>query len=142
LVSFQHEPQLGEFHTTSNAPPIKGKDGTSPNLGNHAARHLHCLSMPRCSSSRFCCRRCCRMWCARLKMVPWAPYCFPCRASAMARRIYMLWMDTSVWAASMKTTKCRMVETSRLDLLPVGGCGWARSLASIPVQDDAHITFR
>jgi hypothetical protein len=38
LVRFQHEPQLGEFHTTSKAPPRKGKDGTSPNVGNRAAR--------------------------------------------------------------------------------------------------------
>src|SRR6266852_1773910 len=38
LVNFQHEPQLGEFQTTSNAPPRKGKDGTSPNVGNRAAR--------------------------------------------------------------------------------------------------------
>lgn len=36
LVKVQHEPQLGEFQTTSNAPPMKGKDGTSPNVGNRA----------------------------------------------------------------------------------------------------------
>jgi len=38
LVRFQHAPQLGEFHTTSKAPPIKGKDGISPNVGNLTAR--------------------------------------------------------------------------------------------------------
>jgi hypothetical protein len=38
LVRFQHAPQLGEFHTTSKAPPIKGKEGISPNVGNRAAR--------------------------------------------------------------------------------------------------------
>lgn len=38
LVNVQHEPQLGEFQTTSNAPPMKGKVGTSPNVGNRAVR--------------------------------------------------------------------------------------------------------
>lgn len=38
LVNFQHEPQLGEFQTTSNAPPRKGNFGTSPNVGKRAAR--------------------------------------------------------------------------------------------------------
>jgi len=33
LVSSQHEPQLGEFHVTPGAPPIKGKVGTSLNVG-------------------------------------------------------------------------------------------------------------
>jgi hypothetical protein len=36
LVRFRHEPQLGEFHTTSNTPPIKGKEGVSPNVGDCA----------------------------------------------------------------------------------------------------------
>ena len=36
LVRFQHEPQSGEFHTTSNAPPINGKEGISPKVGNCA----------------------------------------------------------------------------------------------------------
>src|SRR6266436_1663044 len=40
LVTFQQEPQLGEFQTTSNAPPMKGKDGTLPKVGNRAARPL------------------------------------------------------------------------------------------------------
>ena len=40
LVNFQHEPQLGEFQTTSNAPPMKGKEGTLPKVGNRAARPL------------------------------------------------------------------------------------------------------
>jgi hypothetical protein len=38
LVKFQHAPQFGEFHTTSKAPPMNGKEGTSPNVGNRAAR--------------------------------------------------------------------------------------------------------
>ena len=38
LVNFQHDPQLGEFQTTSNAPPMKGNDGTSPKVGKRAAR--------------------------------------------------------------------------------------------------------
>lgn len=38
LVKFQQDPQLGEFQTTSSAPPIKGKDGTSPNVGKRAAK--------------------------------------------------------------------------------------------------------
>src|SRR6266576_6233801 len=33
LVSFQHPPQLGEFHTMPGAPPIKGKVGILPNVG-------------------------------------------------------------------------------------------------------------
>jgi hypothetical protein len=40
LVMFQHPPQLGEFHWTSYAPPMKGKDGTEPNVGNRDARPL------------------------------------------------------------------------------------------------------
>lgn len=52
LVKFQHVPQLGEFHATSKAPPIKGKEGISPNVGNRAARpfgpfeHATLLSEP------------------------------------------------------------------------------------------------
>ena len=38
LVMFQHEPQLGEFQTTSKAPPMKGNEGMSPNFGNSATR--------------------------------------------------------------------------------------------------------
>ena len=38
LVMFQHPPQLGEFQTTSKAPPTKGKVGRLPNVGNFAAR--------------------------------------------------------------------------------------------------------
>jgi len=38
LVKVQHPPQLGEFQTTSNAPPMKGNDGTSPNVGKRADR--------------------------------------------------------------------------------------------------------
>jgi hypothetical protein len=38
LVRLQHEPQLGEFQTTSNAPPMKGNLGISPNVGKRAAR--------------------------------------------------------------------------------------------------------
>jgi hypothetical protein len=37
LVRSQHEPQLGKFHTTPSAPPIKWKEGISPNVGNRAA---------------------------------------------------------------------------------------------------------
>ena len=40
LVKVQHEPQLGEFQTTSKAPPMKGKEGTSPNVGKRAVRPL------------------------------------------------------------------------------------------------------
>ena len=40
LVIFQHPPQLGEFHWTSYAPPMEGKDGTEPNVGNRDARPL------------------------------------------------------------------------------------------------------
>jgi hypothetical protein len=40
LVMFQHEPQLGEFQTTSKAPPMKGNEGMSPNVGNVATRPL------------------------------------------------------------------------------------------------------
>lgn len=38
LVRFQHPPQLGEFHTTSKAPPMKGNVGISPNVGNRPTR--------------------------------------------------------------------------------------------------------
>ena len=38
LVRLQHPPQLGEFHTTSNAPPMKGNVGTSPNVGKRATK--------------------------------------------------------------------------------------------------------
>lgn len=38
LVSFQHPPQLGELNATPGAPPIKGKVGIFPNVGNRAAR--------------------------------------------------------------------------------------------------------
>ena len=38
LVKVQHDPQLGEFQTTSKAPPMKGNDGTSPNVGKRADR--------------------------------------------------------------------------------------------------------
>ena len=38
LVSFQHPPQLGEFHTMPGAPPIKGKVGRSPIVGKSATR--------------------------------------------------------------------------------------------------------
>ena len=40
FVKFQHPPQLGEFHTTSKAPPMNGNEGTSPNVGNRAASPL------------------------------------------------------------------------------------------------------
>ena len=40
LVMFQQEPQLGEFHTMSKAPPMNGKEGTSPNVGNFVWRPL------------------------------------------------------------------------------------------------------
>ena len=40
LVMFQQEPQLGEFHTMSYAPPMNGKEGTSPNVGNVVSRPL------------------------------------------------------------------------------------------------------
>ena len=33
LVMFQQEPQLGESPTMSKAPPMNGKEGTSPNVG-------------------------------------------------------------------------------------------------------------
>ena len=38
LVSLQHPPQLGELNTMPGAPPIKGKVGILPNVGNRAAR--------------------------------------------------------------------------------------------------------
>ena len=38
LVSFQHPPQLAELNTTSGAPPIKGKVGILPDVGNRATR--------------------------------------------------------------------------------------------------------
>lgn len=38
LVKDQHAPQLGEFHATSNTPPMKGNEGISPNVGKRAAR--------------------------------------------------------------------------------------------------------
>jgi hypothetical protein len=38
LVSLQHPPQSGELNTTPGAPPIKGKVGILPNVGNRAAR--------------------------------------------------------------------------------------------------------
>jgi len=38
LVSFQHPPQLGEFHTMPGAPPIKGNVGSLPNVGKFATR--------------------------------------------------------------------------------------------------------
>jgi hypothetical protein len=37
LVSLQHPPQLGELNATPGAPPIKGKVGILPNVGNCAA---------------------------------------------------------------------------------------------------------
>lgn len=40
LVMFQQEPQLGEFHTMSYAPPMNGNEGTSPNVGNVVSRPL------------------------------------------------------------------------------------------------------
>jgi len=38
FVTFQQEPQLGESHTMSKAPPMNGKEGTSPNVGNCVSR--------------------------------------------------------------------------------------------------------
>ena len=38
LVSLQHPPQLGELNTTPGAPPIKGKVGILPNVGNRVTR--------------------------------------------------------------------------------------------------------
>ena len=38
LVSLQHPTQLGELNATPGAPPIKGKVGILPNVGNRAAR--------------------------------------------------------------------------------------------------------
>jgi len=38
LVSFQHPPQLGEFHAMPGAPPIKGKVVILPNVVNRATR--------------------------------------------------------------------------------------------------------
>ncbi len=38
LVSLQHPPQLSELNTMPGAPPIKGKVGILPNVGNRAAR--------------------------------------------------------------------------------------------------------
>ena len=38
LVTAQHAPQLGEFQTTSNTPPMKGNEGMSPNVGKREAR--------------------------------------------------------------------------------------------------------
>jgi hypothetical protein len=38
LVTFQHPPQLGEFHETPGAPPIKGKMGILPNVGYFVTR--------------------------------------------------------------------------------------------------------
>ena len=52
LVKLQHPPQLGEFHTTSKAPPMKGNDGISLNVANRPARpfapfeHATLLSEP------------------------------------------------------------------------------------------------
>ena len=40
LVNLQHPPQLGELNTTPGTPPIKGKVGTLPNVGNSVARPL------------------------------------------------------------------------------------------------------
>jgi hypothetical protein len=38
LVSLQHPPQLGELNVTLGAPPIKGKVGILPNVGNRAVK--------------------------------------------------------------------------------------------------------
>jgi len=52
FVRLQHPPQLGEFHTTSKAPPMKGNDGISPNVAKRPARpfapfeHATLLSKP------------------------------------------------------------------------------------------------
>ena len=52
LVRLQHAPQLGEFHTTSKAPPTNGNDGISLNVANRPARpfapfeHATLLSEP------------------------------------------------------------------------------------------------
>ena len=52
LVNSQHPPQSVEFHTRPGAPPIKGKVGRSPNVGNWVTRpfapfeHATLLSEP------------------------------------------------------------------------------------------------
>jgi len=40
LETFQQEPQLVEFQKTSKAPPMNGKEGMSPNVGNFVSRPL------------------------------------------------------------------------------------------------------
>ena len=40
LDMFQQEPQLVEFHTMSNAPPMNRNEGRSPNVGNFVTRPL------------------------------------------------------------------------------------------------------
>lgn len=40
LDTFQQEPQLVEFHTMSNAPPMNVNEGRSPNVGYFAMRPL------------------------------------------------------------------------------------------------------
>jgi len=52
LVRLQHAPQLGEFHTTSKAPPMNGNDGISLNVANRPTKpfapfeHATLLSEP------------------------------------------------------------------------------------------------
>jgi hypothetical protein len=40
LVKLQHEPQLGEFQTTSKAPPMYGNEGRLPKVGNRDSSPL------------------------------------------------------------------------------------------------------
>ncbi|KAI0257260.1 hypothetical protein BJV78DRAFT_1291930 [Lactifluus subvellereus] len=58
FVKLQHAPQLGEFHTTSKAPPMNGNDGTSPNVGNARRARWRRWSTRRRPASRSCRRTC------------------------------------------------------------------------------------
>jgi hypothetical protein len=86
LVRFQHEPQVGEFHTTSNTPTIKGKEGISPKVGNCAESPFEQSEHGTMFSEPLFCHMKCRRWRAELMTACWTPDCCPFRALMVAGR--------------------------------------------------------